>query len=61
MPTTAIERSMCPFIRAIQEDKDPDDGTECILLDHYFCPVAAIPWMDLAILRDLPDCPYSWD
>ena len=33
---------------------------ECELISHYFCPVAAIPFMDIAILNDYPECPYSW-
>jgi len=38
------------------------DGTEveCKLVDIYYCPVAAIPFMEKAICNEYDDCPYSY-
>ena len=50
----------CPVSKDIEAGGD-GSGVECALISEYFCPVAAIPWMDAAILHDLPECPHSWE
>jgi len=44
----------CPMVGNEQWD------AECNLVDYYFCPVAAIPFMEIAIINDYPECPFSW-
>jgi len=50
----------CPVAKDIEAGGD-GSGVECALISEYFCPVAAIPWLDAAILYDLPECPHSWE
>jgi len=50
----------CPVAKDIEAGGDGSE-VECKLISEYFCPFAAIPWMDAAILYDLPECPHSWE
>ena len=44
------EKFTCPILK---------DEEECKFVNDYFCPHSAIPIMDIAIEKNLEDCPFD--
>lgn len=53
MPDKA-KQEVCPLLGAEGWE------AECERIHKYYCPFASIPQMKVALEKDLPECPLSW-